>query len=95
MAIVEGQWIDVCCPGCGNTRTISHRQARRIAHKQASAICRSCRYPAKRGRSSVAERVFWVERFTLPEIREMAEAIWGPQAVTASSKRRNSAIVRR
>ena len=59
----------VRCPSCRGLRAMSVRWA------DASVMCREC------SRGEVVHRwtfcSFWVERFTMEEIDEMASAIWG------------------
>ena len=61
--------IAVRCPSCGGLRGVSARHASRIGGN-----CSECR----KGRVVRREDfyVFWLERFSPDEIREMARAIW-------------------
>ena len=56
------------CPSCKGLRSIAYR------NRETSALCPECR------RGDVVVRTqfhnYWLERFTLQEIREMARAIW-------------------
>ena len=56
------------CPSCKGLRSIAYR------NRDTHALCPECR------RGDVAVRTqfhnYWLERFSLQEIREMARAIW-------------------
>lgn len=49
--------------------------ARRARDRREPFVCRNCRRPAPR--VTEAHRRYWLERFTLEEIREMAAALFG------------------
>jgi hypothetical protein len=61
------------CPVCGCERHFSHEHDHRIrTGKLPLTPCRSCR----RTKPTEQDRQFWLDRFTLDEIHELAEAIW-------------------
>jgi hypothetical protein len=94
MRVTVSAGTEVVCPGCGVPRPVSKKQAYRIRLGNSSALCSLCRRPRPRVRVTDAERRFWLERFTLPEICEMAAAIEealgmsGRSALTASGERK-------
>ena len=69
------------CPSCFGLRSISFRT------RSSEARCGDCR----RGHvvTVAAFHCFWLERFTVEEIEEMARSIWGTD-VTGGPKRRAS-----
>lgn len=58
------------CPSCAGLRSMSLRHASR-----APTLCGECRSgnPVPRSRY----HNYWLERFSLDEIRDLAKAIWG------------------
>ena len=58
-------------------KLIRHR--RELEHRRTGRdlICSTCRRPP-RPKPTEADRRWWLERFTLEEIVELADAIWGP-----------------
>lgn len=68
--------VDVRCSQCGDVERISERwyrtkQAQGTAHR-----CRLCRSVHVRQPTS-AHYNYWLERYTLEEIQDLARAIWG------------------
>ena len=63
-------FVVVRCGGCDCLHTVSARHARR------ETLCRPCSH-GKTPEPREAYYVFWLERFTAEEIRQMAIAIWG------------------
>lgn len=66
----------VSCPSCNDKREISSRQYRRILYEDASKLCNLCRQtpePQIRER----HRRFWLDRFTVEEIKLLSHDIWG------------------
>lgn len=63
-------------PGCGRFYAVGARALRAIRAGERSARCPLCAY---RVRLIVTDelRAFWIERFTLAEIRAIALASWG------------------
>lgn len=64
----------VRCPGCGDSRTIRERQARRIKAGVSTANCKTCCQPrSKKVRPLGREDThgFWLDRFTQAEIDQM------------------------
>lgn len=75
--------IIIKCPECGERRSLTIRQARRAGK------CPYCRYPL---RIEITDRYrnFWLERFSMAEIRVLADTIFddlpkGRQALIASN----------
>jgi hypothetical protein len=52
----------VACPGCGETRPVTDRQARRVRRGESDGACWGCRYPA--------------HVLVTDEIRAWAKAVW-------------------
>ena len=77
----------VVCPGCGCSRTVSARHARR-AHL---GVCRDCQRAPLVPAVDDEARAFWLIRFTDREFADMASAIFGipgdPAAVAARRER--------
>lgn len=67
----------VRCAGCGSSFELSARNVRAIRARGEEPLCRRCRHPAKPVDEIQAAkyRRWWLERFPLDELREMAEAI--------------------
>lgn len=66
----------VVCEGCGAAFELSARNVR--ANRQAGKPlrCRRCRGTSETRTATEADKRWWLERFTLDEIRQLAEAIW-------------------
>lgn len=60
------------CGRCGGAIILSSRRARVWRDRGQLPICAACRRP----KATEAMRRWWLERFSLEEILEMAAAIW-------------------
>lgn len=86
--------VKVMCPDCGDTRKVSPRQARRIRQGQYNSTCVPCQKgipnPAfVRDAPNQEDRDFWLKKFSMAEIQEMAMYCFGEPntaAMTASAK---------
>lgn len=88
--------VKVACPECGDIRKVSPRQARRIRQGQYNSTCVPCQKgipnPAYvRDAPTQEDRDFWLKRFSMAEIKEMAHYCFGDTAphtasVTASAE---------
>ena len=84
--------VKVICPECGDIRKVSPRQARRIRQGQYNSICVPCQKgipnPALvREAPDQDDRDFWLKRFSIAEIQEMAFYCFGEsRAITASAE---------
>lgn len=84
--------VKVICPDCHDIRKVSPRQARRIKQGQYNSTCVPCQKgipnPAYvREAPDQADRDFWLKKFSMTEIREMAQYCFGEeQPLTASAK---------
>jgi DNA-directed RNA polymerase subunit RPC12/RpoP len=67
----------VSCATCGDTFQLSARNIRAARQAGRPIRCRRCRGHSTTRRVREADRRFWLERFTLDEIQELAQAIWG------------------
>lgn len=67
-----GILVAVRCPQCGQQRDVSYRSARRIETGELSGKCRSCISPVT---VTQAHRNYWLDRFTITEIRELAAGL--------------------
>ena len=64
------------CPSCNTQRDFSPEHEARIRRGAAPLTpCRECRRP--RPKPTERDRAWWLERFTLDEIRDMATALFG------------------
>lgn len=72
--VVEAPVVHVC--ECGTTFELSARNTRIHRNRGTSPRCDRCRYGTKPPKVTDAHRRYWLERFTLDEIRELAGAIW-------------------
>jgi hypothetical protein len=68
--------VDVRCSSCSDTFTLSARRAREWRDRD--PLCRRCRTPARELTDAERERYrrWWLERFTLEELQELARTIW-------------------
>jgi len=66
----------VRCRDCGDEFELSARRARDHRNADTTPRCRRCRYGAKPPKVTQAMRDYWLERFTVDEIRELAGAMW-------------------
>lgn len=75
---ITRETVVIRCPDCGGTRQISVRQRRRIRNSRVvtsrCSICRTIKSPAE---VTKADRDFWLDRYPMEWIREVADAIWG------------------
>ena len=66
----------VVCPGCGDVRWLSARNARDVVRGERPGLCTRCRFPP---RTSAEEReafcCWWLERFTDEELADLALAL--------------------
>jgi hypothetical protein len=62
------------CPGCGGARFISHRHNLSIDKGEHSPLCPLCRHPAT-FTVKPEHRNYWLQRFSMTEIREMAAGL--------------------
>ncbi len=62
------------CPSCGSARHLSDEHTRRIlAGRAALTSCRECR--RSHPKPTEGDRQWWLERFSLEECRQMAQAM--------------------
>lgn len=68
----------VRCEGCGDHFELSTRSAQRYASEGREPRCTICRRPCTPLSDDERRRfsAWWRERFSLEEIRELADAIW-------------------
>lgn len=75
----EGFRQKVTCPKCGDVRECSKRNARRIANGELTGLCDWCRYPNRRplhgGLRMTEAHEFWLERFSLDDIRVLWQSV--------------------
>jgi len=74
----------VICGRCGAGFELSSRNVRAARARGEDTVCHECRHPAK-PRDLAKYRAWWLERFGLVEIRELAEGIWQCAAPTAGT----------
>lgn len=70
-------WVLLLCESCGRPFSLSARQGRAIRQEKRSANCKMCRTVHRRIVVEPQDYVFWLERFSLAEIVDMAEDSWG------------------
>lgn len=68
--------VDVRCTQCGDVERISERWHRTKLVQGAPHRCRLCRSVRVR-KPGPAHYNYWLERYTIEEIQELARAIWG------------------
>ncbi len=70
--------VEVRCAECRNLYTLSVR--RELEHRRTGrpSICSLCRRPPH-PKPTEADREWWLERFSLEELVELADAIWEPR----------------
>lgn len=83
--------VKVMCPDCGDVRKVSPRQARRIRQGQYNSTCTPCQKgipnPAYvREPPDQADRDFWLKKFSMTEIVEIANCFGEPEAIAASAR---------
>lgn len=66
--------VSIRCNDCGNPWIVTQTYARRVAIGQFAGICRNCRYPA-RIHVQETHRRYWLDRYTLDQIRELAAGL--------------------
>ena len=66
----------VLCSDCGGLYEASPRTLREMRQQERLPRCAQCRRPFEHMVTNV-EKLFWLERFTMAQMVEMAEAIWG------------------
>src|SRR5687768_16372875 len=83
--------VKVMCSECGDARRVSPRQARRIRQGQYNSTCVPCQkvipMPAYlREAPDQSDRDFWLVKFSMAEMREIAGCFGDPQPIIASAK---------
>lgn len=72
------------CEDCGHVFSVRPRQARAIRAGTRKQRCSFCREPREGGarnfRVTALERQYWLDRFSVEEIVEIAEFCWGPRS---------------
>lgn len=69
--------VTVRCPECGDTREITARQLRRTRQDGRQPLCNICLHSDPRTPPTQEHYDYWLERFTIEEIREIGTMIWG------------------
>jgi hypothetical protein len=71
---------ELVCGDCGDAFSISAHTLRMHRRAGTEPICHDCRHPRREPTPAEAARLraWWLQRFTLDECREIAEAIWLP-----------------
>ncbi len=69
MELLQETPVTVRCPRCKGLRVLAFR------NRNSQAICSDCRKGKVVKRSRYEN--FWLERFTMEEIRELGKQIWG------------------
>jgi hypothetical protein len=69
----------VRCGACGCAFELSARNVRAARTRREEPKCGECRGRRQVPTVTAAHRCWWLERFTLEEIRELAEAVFGGQ----------------
>ena len=69
-------WVELRCSDCGDVYTLYARRAFEYRREGREPRCRTCRRP-ERPPPDEGDRRYWLERFSLAEIRELAAGIWG------------------
>lgn len=73
----DAEWVLLLCEDCGRPFHLTARQGRAIRAEKRSARCRSCRRVVKQVVVSSEHYEFWLSRFTMSELVEIAEWAWG------------------
>ena len=68
----------VACSSCGDLYGVAPRTFRDMRLRQRLPLCHFCRSPRVVAPTE-SQRAWWLERFTIAEIIEMAEAFYGPR----------------
>ena len=66
----------VRCSACGGDFELSARQARDHRSAGTTPRCSRCRYGTKPPQATEKMRRWWLDRFTVDEIRELAAGLW-------------------
>ncbi len=64
------------CADCGDSYELSARNTRLHQRNGTTPKCSRCRYGAKPPRVTEAMRRWWLDRYSLDEIGQMAGAMW-------------------
>jgi hypothetical protein len=80
----------VVCGGCDNPFVLSARNAREARARGEEPRCHDCRHPAKPIDPAELERLrrWWLKRYSLDEIRELALGLWPELASDTSVTQR-------
>jgi hypothetical protein len=65
----------VTCGTCGCRFALSARNERAWRARGEAPVCGDCRHPPKPPAVTEGMRRYWIERFTLDEIRELARGL--------------------
>ena len=79
------------CPDCGGWFELAARNARNHRNPGTRPRCRRCRLPGVQPKPTAALRRWWLQRFTLDELQELAAAIWGGDFRVRSDRTREDA----
>lgn len=74
----------VRCPGCGDVRIVSQRNARAARTGESSGLCRDCLWPVE-VHVTEALRQWWRDRFTPAQLHVLAAGLL-PFDVTTSER---------
>jgi len=85
----------VVCPGCGDVRWLTARNARGVARGESSGLCERCRFP---GRPSTPEERaaamrWWLDRYSDSQLAELALGL-GVEGACAQNVARRRAVLR-
>lgn len=83
----DAEWVLLFCEDCGRPFHLTARQGRAIRAEKRSARCRACRRVTRTTEVRDEHYAYWLERFSLAEIVEMAEWSWGDVDTWTSSWR--------
>lgn len=78
--------VTVKCRGCGSTREVTSRQARR------AGLCPICLYPPRYTKVTDAHKRFWLCRFTDEEIAVIATDMLGYDVSPGAIARHRAAL---
>jgi hypothetical protein len=84
----------VVCGECGGDFNLSARNIRAARARGEEPRCRRCRFGEPKPASPAEQsrlRHWWLERYSVAEIREMAAAIWGESAISPQTSREHVA----
>lgn len=68
--------VNIRCEECGDIDRITDRQYRRKLYEGRPHVCRICRVTTVR-KPTTADYDYWLDRYSLDEIKDIAQAIWG------------------